>query len=145
MTDTHRLTRTAYLQSLNDFREFIKAHCRGYPGVSDEVLYNIQLAVDEACTNIITHGYANMDPGPIILDLEMQHDKLTILLTDFGHSFEPGNTPAPKVDIPIEDRDLGGYGLFFIQHCMDQMQYQVTEEGNTMILTKYLSGAHGGT
>lgn len=139
MTNTHRITRAAYLESLNDFREFLKKHCAGIPGVTDEVLYDMQLAVDEACTNIITHGYAGMDPGSIILDLEMDPDKLTISLTDFGHSFEPGNAPMPDVEAPIEERELGGFGLFFIQQSVDQMDYRVTEDGNTMILTKYIA------
>ena len=144
MPENHRITRAAYLESLKDFREFIKEHCSGYPGVNTQVLYDIQLAVDEACTNIITHGYAGMDPGSIIMDLAMEPDKVTIHLTDFGHSFEPGNVPPPKVDTPIEERELGGFGLFFIQQSMDQMDYQVTEDGNTMILTKFLSRANGG-
>lgn len=145
MTDKYRITRVAYVEALNDFREFIKEHCRGYPGVDNQLLYNIQLAVDEACTNIITHGYADMDPGSIILDLEMRPDKLIICLTDFGHSFEPGNRSDPAVDIPIEERESGGYGLFFIRRCTDQVDYQVTKAGNTMILTKYLSAANDGT
>lgn len=109
-----------------------------FPGVTDEILYDIQLAVDEACTNIITHGYAEMDPGSVILDLELDPGQLTVSLTDFGHSFEPGAAPAPDVDASIEERELGGFGLFFIHQSMDEVDYRVTEDGNTMILTKYL-------
>ena len=144
MTTTHRITRAAYLESLTDFREFLKEHCAGLPGVTAEILYDIQLAVDEACTNIISHGYADLDPGSIILDLETAPKNLTITLTDFGHSFEPSSAPMPDVNAPIEERELGGFGLFFIQQSMDNMDYQVTEDGNKMILTKYLSKPNGG-
>lgn len=144
MADTYRITRAAYLEALNEFREFIKDHCAGYSGVDDQVVYDIQLAVDEACTNIITHGYADMDPGSIILDLEMEPDKLTIHLTDFGHSFEPDSAPTPDVNAPIEERAMGGFGIFFIRESMDQMSYHVTEDGNTMVLTKFLNQADGG-
>ena len=144
MTRTHRITRAAYLESLNEFREFLKEHCAHLPGVTEEILYDVQLAVDEACTNIISHGYADLDPGSIILDLETDPKKLTITLTDFGHSFEPSNAPMPDVNAPIEERELGGFGLFFIQQSMDNMDYQVTEDGNKMILTKYLSEPIGG-
>ena len=139
MAETYRITRAAYLESLNDLREFLKEHCAGHPDVTDEVLYDLQLAVDEACTNIITHGYAGMDPGSIILDLEMGPEKLILSLTDFGHAFEPDNTPVPNVEAPIEEREMGGFGLFFIQQSVDQMHYRVTEDGNTMTLIKYLS------
>lgn len=139
MAETYRITRAAYLESLSDFREFLKEHCREVPGVSDEVLYDIQLAVDEACTNIITHGYAGMDPGSIILDLEVEPGKLTLSLTDFGKAFEPDSAPLPDVDAPIEERELGGFGLFFIQQSVDHMEYRVTEDGNTMTLIKNLA------
>ena len=144
MATTYRITRAAYLQSLSDFREFIKEHCAGLPGITDEILYDVQLAVDEACTNIISHGYADLDPGSIILDLEIAPDQLTVTLTDFGHSFEPSSTPISEADASIEERELSGFGLFFIQESVDEMDYQVTEDGNKMILTKYLTNPAGG-
>jgi serine/threonine-protein kinase RsbW len=145
MTSTHRITRAAYLESLNEFRAFIKEHCASIPGVTDEILYDVQLAVDEACTNIITHGYASLDPGSIILDLNIDPDKIIVSLTDFGHSFEPSSAPMPDVNAPLEERELGGFGLFLIQQSTDDMNYQVTEDGNKMILTKYLRKPVGGS
>lgn len=144
MASRYRITRAAYLASLNDFREFIKEHCANMPGMNTEKLYDVQLAVDEACTNIISHGYAGLDPGSIILDLEVAYDKLIVSLTDFGHSFEPSSAPIPDVEAPIEEREQGGFGLFFIQQSMDEMDYQATEDGNKMILIKYLSKTDGG-
>lgn len=144
MTSTHRITRGAYLESLADFRGFIREHSAGVPGVDDETVYDLQLAVDEACTNIISHGYAGLNPGSIILDLEVEPDKLVLTLTDFGHSFEPSSAPVPDVDAPIEARELGGFGLFFIQQSVDAMEYQVTEDGNKMTFTKYLKKPVGG-
>lgn len=145
MTSTYRITRAAYLESLQEFREFLKEHCANIPGVNDEFLYDIQLAVDEACTNIISHGYAGLDPGSIIVDVEIDPEKIMVSLTDFGHSFEPSSAPVPDVDAPIEERELGGFGLFFIQQSVDSMDYHVTEDGNKMTLTKYLAKPAGGS
>ena len=144
MASTHRITRAAYLEALNDFREFIVEHCAGNAGVTEEILYDIQLAVDEACTNIIMHGYAGMDPGSVILDLEIDPDKIIISLTDFGHAFEPDSAPMPDVDAPIEERELGGFGLFFIRQSVDDVKYWTSEDGNTMTLTKNLAQPSGG-
>ena len=138
MTSTNRITRGAYLEALEEFRNFLKQRCLQHPGVTDEILYDVQLAVDEACTNIVTHGYAGMDPGSIILDLELAPDKLVITITDFGHSFEPDSVPTPEVDASIEERELGGFGLYFIYQSMDDVQYKITEDGNVMQLTKYI-------
>ena len=144
MAPTHRIARAAYLESLQDFRDFIKEQCAGIPGVTDEILYDVQLAVDEACTNIIKHGYADMGPGSIILDIELESDKLILSLTDFGHSFEPDTAAIADMDASIEERELGGFGLFFINQSMHEVNYRVTEDGNTMVLTKYLGKAAGG-
>lgn len=145
MATTHRMTRAAYLESLNEFRVFIKEFCSAIPGVTEEILYDLQLAVDEACTNIISHGYKGMDPGSIILDLDIDPDRIVMTLTDFGHSFEPSSAPVPDIHAPLEERELGGFGLFLIQQSMDEMDYQVTEDGNKMILTKYLRKPDGGS
>ncbi len=145
MAEHFRLTRAAYLQSLGDFRRFISEHCAALPGITDGALYDIELAVDEACTNIIMHGYAEMDPGSIILDLDLEPSQVTISLTDFGHSFEPDSAPVPDVNASIEEREPGGFGLFFIRQSMDRMDYRVTEDGNKMVLTKYLSIPIGGS
>jgi len=144
MASTHRITRAAHLEALNDFREFIVEHCTGNTGVTEEILYDSQLAVDEACTNIIMHGYAGMDPGSVILNLELQADKIIISLTDFGHAFEPDSAPIPDADAPIEERELGGFGLFFIRQSVDDVKYRTSEDGNTMTLTKKLAQPSGG-
>ncbi len=144
MPQSYRITRAAFLESLGDFRSFIREHCRSVPGMNEDLLYDVQLAVDEACTNIITHAYAGMDPGSIILDLELDRGKVTVSLTDFGHSFEPDNTSVPDANASTEEREQGGFGLFFIRQSVDRMDYRVTEDGNTMILTKYLSVPIGG-
>ena len=144
MTSTYRITRAAYPESLRDFRGFIEEHCADLPGVNNRILYDIQLAVDEACTNIVTHGYRDLKPGSIILGLEFDAEKLIVTLTDFGYSFEPSSVPVPDIHAPLEEREIGGYGLFLMKQSMDKMDYQVTENGNKMILTKYLARPVGG-
>jgi serine/threonine-protein kinase RsbW len=139
MPEIQRITRAAYLESLGDFREFLRERCSGLPGMSTEALYDLQLAVDEACANVITHGYAGMDPGSIILELQVQPGTVRVALTDFGRSFEPDSTPVPDANASVEERGEGGFGLFFIRQSVDQMDYQVTEDGNTMVLIKHLS------
>ncbi len=139
MAEIHRITRAAYLESLGDFRQFLQDHCSSLPGMDAEALYDLELAVDEACTNVITHGYAGMDPGSIIMQLELQPGIVKVSITDFGHSFEPANTPAPDTNATVEEREEGGFGLFFIRQSVDEIDYRVTEDGNTMVLTKHLS------
>jgi len=132
-----RLTKAAELTSLARFREFID-QASVARGIDAETCYDLKLAVDEACTNVITHGYAGMNPGSIILDLEFSPDQVVMRLTDFGHPFEPYEPSAPDMNAALANQPTSGFGLFFIYSTMDVVDYKTREEGNTLILTKRL-------
>ena len=138
MTQRYQITHAAELESLELFRDFITDCCAQYNSPSD-VVFDLKLAVDEACTNIITHGYKGMDPGSIILSFRIFPDRILVHITDFGHVFEPVETPKPDVEAALEDRELGGLGLYLIYQTMDKIDYQSSIEGNTLTFTKLFS------
>ena len=138
MSITLQITRAAELESLPVFRELIETGCRQQPGIDDRTCYDLKLSVDEACANIITHGYADMDPGSIILTLQFDPRQVVVTITDFGHPFEPSEAPMPDVSAALEDRPTGGFGLYFIYQTMDEVTYETTEDGNRLRLVKRL-------
>lgn len=137
MTQRFQMTRAAELESLSVFREFISDCCAKFK-VPNGIVFDLKLAVDEACTNIIEHGYKGMDPGSIILSFRIESDRILVQITDFGHIFEPADAPKPDVEAPLEDRELGGLGLFLIYQTMDNIDYQASDDGNTLTFTKYI-------
>lgn len=137
MSKRRRLTRAAELDSLAHFRKSIEQCCAEL-GIDEETAYDLQLAADEACTNVIQHGYAGMNPGSIILEIIPADDEITMRITDFGHPFEPSTAPMPDTNAPLEERAEGGFGLFFIYETMDDVDYVSNEEGNTLILKRRL-------
>ncbi len=138
MRNQHQITRSAELESLSVFRDFIDNVCKQHQSVDKQICYDLKLAVDEACTNIITHGYAGMNPGSIILSLAMAPDKMVVTITDFGHPFEPSEASAPDVEAGFEGRPMGGFGLFFIYQTMDEINYETTADGNRLTFVKQL-------
>jgi serine/threonine-protein kinase RsbW len=137
----YQITRAAELESLAAFRDFINAACREHPQFDEQFIYDLKLSVDEACTNVITHGYAGMDPGSIILTLELDEQRARITITDFGHPFEPYEPEAPDLEAGLEGERLeyklnGGFGLFLIYQTMDRVDYETTEDGNCLKLVK---------
>jgi anti-sigma regulatory factor (Ser/Thr protein kinase) len=137
MSERFQITRAAEVEALSVFREFI-SDCCARSNVPDETVFELKLAVDEACTNIIEHGYKGMNPGSIILSFRIESDRILVQITDFGHVFEPASAPKPDVEAALEDRPLGGLGLFLIYKTMDNIDYESSEDGNTLTFTKYI-------
>jgi len=135
MSTKHKITRAAELEALEDFRAFIAQTAKSH-NIDDDTIFSLQLATDEACSNVILHGYSGMDPGSVILELTYLDHKIIVQITDFGHPFEPSQAPTPDINAPLEERDLGGFGLYFIYSVMDSVDYKTDEDGNRLILTK---------
>ena len=137
MSQRFQFTLAAELESLQKFRDFITSCCSQY-AIPAETVLELKLAVDEACTNVIEHGYRGMNPGSIILSFRIEPGRILVQITDFGHVFEPSSAPKPDVEAALEDRELGGLGLFLIYQTMDNIDYQSSEEGNTLTFTKII-------
>ncbi|MGD9047939.1 MAG: ATP-binding protein [Anaerolineae bacterium] len=129
----------AETESLLTIRRFVEDAC-SLAGLDDSTSYDIKLAVDEACMNIVEHGYAGMDPGSILVSLQYGRQKLVVRITDFGHPFEPSEPPAPDPEEKLAG-EPGGFGLYFIYRSVDTVSYQTTPSGNTLTLVKELQPA----
>jgi anti-sigma regulatory factor (Ser/Thr protein kinase) len=107
----------------------------------DQVQINrIELAVDEACSNIIDHAYAGR-AGTITLEVSGEpRQQLTIVLVDQGQPFDPGEVaeyvPTPSID----DAKVGGLGLHLMRQTMDQVcfEFGVPGLGNRLTMSKYV-------
>ncbi len=128
-----QITHPAKLESLALFRELIQDFCQD---INVEVLYDIQLAVDEICTNIILHGYKDMEPASITLKLEFDPAEIKISITDTGHPFQPKQPPDINLHATAEEREIGGLGLSFVFMSVDDLQYESTASGNITRLLK---------
>jgi anti-sigma regulatory factor (Ser/Thr protein kinase) len=131
------IERTAKLEHLGDFREFIAACCEQH-AIDAETSFALQLSADEVCANIIEHGYADMPTGQITLNIQISPKQIVIQITDTGHPFDPHNAPVPDTSAPLEERDIGGLGIFLIHTLMDAVEYRSEKNTNTLTLTKNL-------
>lgn len=125
------------LENLQDIGDFI-VDCARIAGFRDAEIYAIQLAVDEAATNIIEHGYKNEEEGVIDLHCESTDDRIKIVLHDHGCPFDPNSIPEPTLNVPLEELKPRGLGVFLIKQMMDEVEYQFnTKKGNYLTLIKY--------
>jgi serine/threonine-protein kinase RsbW len=125
------------LESLSQIGEYIKKAAQK-AGLDDQAVYAVELAVDEAATNIIEHGYGSNKAGKIICIYEILHDGIKIILKDRARPFTPDSIPEPSFQgQPIEDLTPRGLGLFFIHQLMDEVYFKfIPEEGNILTLVK---------
>ena len=124
-----------YLNVLSGCIAEMMTHVEGIDD-RDAVVYNLQLAAHEICTNIVGHAYLNVGNGRIEVALMLtdQPRQLIIELEDHGQSFDPAMVTAPTLDQP----QVHGYGLFIVQSLMDEVDYRPLVEGNFWRLVKYL-------
>ncbi len=98
----------------------------------------VQLAVDEACSNIIEHAYGGESRGDIRCTCRVDLGKLTIKLNDLGAPFNPDVIPEPDLFSDIEHRSEGGLGLFLMRRLMDEVVFEFDPMyGNTLTMVKY--------
>jgi serine/threonine-protein kinase RsbW len=104
----------------------------------ETMIYNIQLAAHEICTNIVNHAYAdkNMGEGRIHASLALHPWplRLEIEFQDTGGSFDPTVIPTPQ----LQEAQIHGYGLFLVRTLMDTATYTSQPGNNHWCLIKYL-------
>ncbi|MBI4928234.1 MAG: ATP-binding protein [Anaerolineae bacterium] len=121
--------------SLAQIGEFIRG-ITDKAGLNNFAAYTVEMAVDEACSNIIEHAYGAEDQGPITCTCKVNTKGLTIILEDRGRPFDPELVSEPDVTGELEDRPSHGLGLFFIRQWMDEVEFEF-ESGNGNRLTLY--------
>jgi serine/threonine-protein kinase RsbW len=98
-------------------------------GFSNVALGDIELAVVEACANIIKHAYRGVPEDTAKIDIHVTHDwgMLAITVTDWGAPFEPPTQrlAAPDVDVMVVEKRRGGMGIFFMQQMMDEVAWDI--------------------
>ena len=124
-------------ESLAKIGDFVLAVAQKL-GFSPAQLYAVQLAVDEACTNIIEHGYGGEGRGEIECVCNSSEGSLTVTLRDWGAQFNPDQVPEPDYDRPLEELRPRGAGLFLMRKMMDEVDFKFgTARGNELTMTKF--------
>lgn len=123
----------ADLEQLSRIREYAIESATAL-GVVPSAFDDLRLAVDEAVTNIITHGYDG--PGDIELDLTAEGSDLIVRLRDQAPPFDLASAPPVDLSPPGERENPGGFGVFLMQSVMDDISQQATETGNELTMVK---------
>jgi serine/threonine-protein kinase RsbW len=131
----------AQMPALAEARAFVgeAAHAAK---VSERGTFRCQLAVDEACSNIIEHGFQGGDAGKVIrISVWADSDRFYVMLHDSSPPFNPLQQPDPNINLPLEERPTGKLGVFFIKRVMDEVHYQRENDENILTMGMHLSAS----
>ncbi len=126
-------TRRDELRRLHDMvEEFGEAE-----GWSMEVLFQVNLALDEIGVNVINHGHDDDSLHEIQIDIRSEPDAVTIEVADDGRPFDPlTEAPPPDLESDVGDRAVGGLGIHLVCNLMDDVVYKREDGKNRLTLVK---------
>jgi serine/threonine-protein kinase RsbW len=128
----------AKFEFLDEIRDFVGDIARK-GGFGEKDVYNIQLATDEAASNIIEHAYEGIPNGVLDLSCGMKANTITIILIDYGLPFDPSKIPMPDLKADLSDRKIGGLGIFLMRKLMDEVHYEPrADKSNVLTMIKHL-------
>ncbi len=125
----------ASLDNLQEIRNYID-QAGAHLGVSESALGDLRLVVDEAVTNVILHGYGDLD-GIVEIHMAGDGDAVIIRIRDQAKTFDASDISKPLLDTALKDRPFGGMGIFLIRKMTDEAEFlPLPGGGNEIRLVK---------
>lgn len=108
-------------------------------GLSKKLIFEINLALDELFTNIISYGFQDDKEHVVRITLTPENDRLCLCIEDDGKPFNPIEFESPDVSCSVEKCKIGGLGIHIMKKLMDEICYERCEDKNVLNLKKKIS------
>ena len=128
------IKRPAKLEHLEELIQFV-SDCAEERGLTGKRLFQVQLALEEALVNIVNYAYPK-ETGEV--EVRCGNDtegSLVLTILDSGIPFDIRKLPAPDVTASVEEREIGGLGVFFMHKMADKISYRRDGEQNIVTIT----------
>jgi serine/threonine-protein kinase RsbW len=138
MGQQHHLSVPGRFERLTEIAAFITQAARE-AGLNDDEVFHVEMAVDEACSNIIEHAYADKAG---VIDLACHCPRVgqfEVVIRDTGQPFQPEAVSPPQLNVSpdLDDLNQGGLGLYFMRKLMDEVRFEyIPGQGNTLTMLK---------
>jgi len=138
MGQPQQLVVPGQFERLTEIAAFVTQAARA-AGLNDDEVFHVEMAVDEACSNIIEHAYATRAGDIDLVCRSPVSGQFEVVIRDSGLPFDPAEIPLARVDAPadLDTLNEGGLGLYFMRKLMDEVRFEcVPGQGNILTMTK---------
>jgi serine/threonine-protein kinase RsbW len=132
-----RLKTKAILKNLDLFLEFIREFAGEEEDFDAGVSSDLVLVGEEVLVNIINYAYPNEKEGEVELCLSIKDNILTFCIIDGGVHFDMNLADDPDITLTVEEKNIGGMGIYLVKHFMDEVRYERKNGKNILTLIKY--------
>ena len=123
----------ARIDSVRDIMETVE-QLMGRYGLAERRVLHMGLVAEELAANIVNHAYGDMKAPPadpsIVLTITLESGVIRMVFQDFGDPFDPNAVPEPDLTASVEDRTVGGLGIYFMRNLVDKVQYLREDDTN---------------
>jgi len=113
---------------------FAEAH-----GLPEDVRRDLSVALDDLIANALSHGQTGPDPCSVTVEVKLDQERVTVIVTDDGPPFDLFARAAPDTSLSVEERPIGGLGIHLVGQLMDKVDYQRRDNHNVVVLVKELA------
>jgi len=119
-------------ESLNQFRDFVLSHAR-IAGLPEAIQDKIDLVMEEVLLNVFDYAFEVGPVAPVAVGCGMTPDsKFLVRVIDAGRPFNPLEQPSPDITLGIDEREIGGLGIFLARELSRAMAYDRREDHNVL-------------
>ena len=136
VTSTFELSVSSDMNNLVVIADFVTTVAEKL-GLDEQETFALQMAVDEASSNVMEHAYRGHSDGRLSLRVQALDDEVVVTICDQGERFDPQSVPRPDISAPLQERHNGGLGLYLMEKLMDSVAWEFDpERGNTLTMRK---------
>ena len=123
------------IQQIPQLAEFIET-IADEKQLSQSLAMSLNLALEEAVTNVILYAYPKGADGLVDVEAILKEHSLEFIITDSGVPFDPTAAPEADVTLSVDERPVGGLGIYLVRQLMDELRYQRVDDKNVLSMTK---------
>ena len=135
---THKTVRiTNQRDQIDTVRKFFDDYSKENK-LTEKTVHDIQMALDELLTNIVNYGYEDTDEHQIDIHFGVNDDAVKVEIVDDSKPYNILEKDNPDISLSIEDKPIGGLGIFLIKKLMSNVDYYTEEGKNHLVMIKEL-------